>query len=302
LTRHIGGLPVSKLKPADILAAIRPVEGAGHLETAHKMAQTANQICRFARTCGYAEFNPADGLTGVLKPSRNKHHAAIIEPLKVGALLRDIDAYGGTPVIRYALKILPYVALRSMELRGARWEELTLEEAVWTVPASRKPDPKDGGGMKMRIAHVVPLSRQVAALFRELYLLTGMGPLCFPSDHSATRSISDMGLLNALRRMGHAKGEMTIHGFRGMFSTLVNAKKLEWGIDSDTIERQLAHKEGNAVRAAYNHAEYLPERRKLMQKWADYLDELRNPAAPERDGPRHEKRLPYIGYSERIGW
>jgi integrase len=275
LAKHIGEVPVSRLKPVDILSAIRPVEGAGHIETAHKMAQAAGQICRYARTCGYAEFNPADGLTGVLKPSRNKHHAAIIDPAEVGALLRAIDSYPGTPVIRYALKILPYVALRSTELRGARWTELNLDEAVWTVPASRKPDPKDGGGMKMRVAHIVPLSSQVVTLFRELHLLTGIGYLCFPSEQSATQPISDMGLLNALRRMGYAKGEMTVHGFRGMFSSLVNAKKLEWGIDADVIERQLAHTEGNKIRGAYNHAEYLPERRRMMSRWADYLDGLR---------------------------
>ena len=129
--------------------------------------------------------------------------------------------------------------------------------------------------MKMRVAHEVPLPTQVVKLFRELHLLTGNGSLCFPGRQSSSQCISDMALLNGIRRMGFSKEEMTIHGFRAMFSTILNEKKLEWGFDADIIEAQLAHKEQNAVRGAYNHASYMAQRRAMLQKWADYLDELR---------------------------
>jgi len=275
LCSHIGDKPFSTIVPADILAAIRPVEAAGQNVTAHKMAETAGQICRFARTCGHIVFNPADGLKEALKPIPEKHYATMTDPAKVGHLLRSIDEYQGGLSVMFALKILPYLALRSMELRGARWSEIDLDKATWVVPASRREKPKDGGGMKMRIAHEVPLPVQVVKLFRELQMLTSNEELCFPGSHSASRCISDMALLNAIRRMGFSKEEMTIHGFRAMFSTMLNERKLDWGIDGDIIEAQLAHKEQNAVRGAYNHASYFEQRRKMMQEWADYLDSLR---------------------------
>lgn len=275
LSERIGDKPITSLVPADVLAAIRPVEAAGHSVTAHKMAETAGQICRFARTCSYIVFNPADGLKEVLKPIQTKHYATMTDPAAVGHLLRAIDEYQGSETVAYALKILPYLALRSAELRGGRWSEIDLDNAIWIVPASRREKVKDGGGMKMRVAHEVPLPTQVVNLFRELHMLTGNGSLCFPGRHSSSQCISDMALLNAIRRMGFSKEEMTIHGFRAMFSTILNEKKLEWGFDADIIEAQLAHKEQNAVRGAYNHASYLAQRREMLQKWADYLDELR---------------------------
>ena len=207
--------------------------------------------------------------------SRQKHYATITDPAAVGHLLRCIDEYQGGAVVGYALKILPYLALRSAELRGGRWSEIDLDKALWIVPAARRENAKDGGGMKMRIAHAVPLPTQAVRLFRELHLLTGTGEQCFPGRHSASQCISDMALLNGIRRMGFSKEEMTIHGFRAMFSTILNEKKLEWGFDGDIIEAQLAHKEQNTVRDAYNHASYLDKRRELLQRWADYLDELR---------------------------
>lgn len=275
LKEHIGDKPITTLAPADVLSAIRPVEAAGHSVTAHKLAETAGQVFRFARTCGYILFNPADGLKEVLKPVRTRHYATMTDPAAVGHLLRCIDEYEGGVIVGYALKILPYLALRSMELRGGRWSEIDLDKALWIVPAARRENAKDGGGMKMRIAHMVPLPRQVVTLFRELHLLTGSGELCFPGRYSASQCISDMALLNGIRRMGFSKEEMTIHGFRAMFSTILNEKKLEWGFDADIIEAQLAHKEQNTVRDAYNHASYLEKRREMLQRWADYLDELR---------------------------
>lgn len=274
----MGDKPIAHIIPADILAILRPIEACGKNVTAHALAQTANQVCRYARVCGYCVFNAADGLTKVLKPIESKHYACLTSPADVGRLLRFIDDYQGSLSMMYALRILPYVVLRSTELRGAAWTEIDLDNALWIVPASRSERPRDGGGMKMRIAHEVPLARQVVELFRQLRIYQQKGPLCFPGTHSATRCISDVGLLNAIRRMGYGKSEMTIHGFRGTFSTLLNEKKLEWGIDADVIEKQLAHKEKDAIRGAYNHAAYLEQRRRLMQLWVDYLDGLRSGA------------------------
>ena len=186
LNEHIGNKPITTLVPADVLGAIRPIEAAGHSVTAHKMAETAGQVCRFARTCGYIVFfNPADGLKEVLKPIQTKHYATLTDPAAVGHLLRCIDEYQGGVIVGYALKILPYLALRSAELRGGRWSEIDLDKAVWIVPASRREKAKDGGGMKMRIAHEVPCPMQVVGFFREPHMLTGNGKLCFPGRHSS---------------------------------------------------------------------------------------------------------------------
>lgn len=278
LSANIGEKPIAHIIPADILSVIRPIEACGKNVSAHVLAQTANQICRYARTCGYCMFNAADGLTSVLKPIQSRHYSCITDLVEIGRLLRSIDEYQGSLSVMWALKILPYVALRSMELRGAAWSEIDFDNAVWTVPASRKERPKDGGGMKCRITHTVPLASQVVKLFEQLRTYQQPGLLCFPGRQSASACISDMALLNALRRMGYGKEDMTVHGFRGTFSTMLNEKKLEWGFDSDVIEAQLAHKEKSAVRGAYNHASYLEQRRRLMQMWADYLDALRSGA------------------------
>ncbi len=275
LFNAFGDKPITELVPADILAVLKPIDACGKTVTAHALAQTASQVCRYARACGYCTFNAADGLNSVLRPIKSKPRAALLNPADVGRLLRDIDNYQGSISVMFALKILPFVALRSTELRGAAWAEIDIEKALWTVPASRKPNPKDGGGMKMRQAHEVPLSRQTVELFKELRACCQSGPLCFPSPHSNGSCISDMGLLNAIRRMGYGKEDMTIHGFRTVFSTFLNEKKQEWGFDADAIERQLAHSKEDKTRAAYDRADYLEQRTRLMQVWADYLDDLR---------------------------
>jgi integrase len=259
---HIGGIPVSKLEPSDILAAVRRAEERGAIETAHRLAQLAGQVCRYARLCGYAKYDVAAGLSEALTPVKTRHLAALTDPAEIGHLLRAIDDYNGDISIIYAMRILPYVFVRSSEIRGARWDEFNLEAAEWIIPAGR---------MKMKQAHVVPLARQVVKLFTAMREYSGTGPLVFPSPHSASRCISDMGLLNTLRRMGYSQEQMTIHGFRTVASTLLNGQ----GYRADVIEAQLAHGEKNAIRDAYNRAEYMPERRTMMQSWADYLDGLR---------------------------
>ena len=182
-------------------------------------------------------------------------------------LLRfDDDAYEGYFPLVCALKLAPLVFTRPTELRAAQWSEFDLEAAEWRIPAER---------MKMRRPHIVPLSTQVVAILRELQPWTGTGKYLFPSVRTEARPLSDATMLNALRRMGYQKDEMSVHGFRSIASTLLN----ELGYNRDWIERQLAHGERNEVRAAYNYAEYLPERRRMMQEWSDYLDRLRTSKA-----------------------
>ena len=260
-----GGKAIEDLEPQDILKAVQPAVAQGKIETASILCGIAGQVCRYARLMHMVKYNVADGLTEALPKKPERHFAAITDPAEVGHLLCDIDNYHGNLSVSYALKIMPYVFVRNTELRGAQWTEIDFDKALWTIPAAR---------MKMKRPHVVPLARQALELFMELYEFTGDGVYCFPSTHSRTAVISDMGLLNALRRMGYARGTMTVHGFRSMASTLLN----EQGFRADVIEMQLAHVEQNAVRAAYNHAEYLEERGNMMQRWADYLDGLRQAA------------------------
>lgn len=259
---HIGQRPISALETADYMAAVRKAEERGAIETAHRLAQLCGQVTRFARIAGIVKHDAAAGLVEALSHVQTTHYAAITSPAEMGYLLRAIDAYQGEPSICHALRVLPYVFVRSGELRGMTWEEVNLDAGEWVIPAGR---------MKMRRPHVVPLARQVVKLLRSMRDYSGTSALVFPSANSSTRCISDMGLLNALRRMGYGKEQMTVHGFRTTASTLLN----EQGYNRDWIEAQLAHAEKNAIRDAYNRAEYIPERRKMMQEWADYLDGLR---------------------------
>ena len=260
----IGQIPIADLRGRDILPCLREHEARGHIETAHRLAGIVSQICRYAVVLGHCEFDAAGQLGSALSTRDPKNRAAILDPTEIGTLLRAIDSYKGDISTRYALKIVPYVFLRNTELRCARWEEIDLDNALWTIPAER---------MKKKREHLVPLATQVIDLFRLLKEISkGCGDLVFPSPQSKTQSISDVGLLNGLRRLGYGRDEMCIHGFRAMASTLLN----EQGFRSDVIEMQLAHVQENQVRAAYNRALYLDERRDMMQKYADYLDKLKN--------------------------
>ena len=258
----IGAKHIAKLDTPDILAVVKPLEQKGLHETSRRLLQIINQVFRYAIATGRAKHNIAADLRGALRPRRVTHRAALVEPGKVGQLLRDIDAYEGYFPLVCALKLAPLVFTRPTELRAARWKEFDLNEKEWRIPAER---------MKQRQQHIVPLSTQAVSILEDLYEATGDGPYLFPSIRTATRPISDATMLNALRRMGYQKHEMSIHGFRAIASTLLN----ELGYNRDWIERQLAHGEDNDVRAAYNHAEYLPERRHMMQDGSDYLEKLR---------------------------
>jgi integrase len=219
-------------------------------------------VFRYAVATGRADRDPSGDLRGALPPVHKKHHASITEPNAVGELLRAIDGYEGHLVTRCALQLAPLVFVRPGELRRAEWSELDLSKTEWRIPAEK---------MKMPAPHIVPLSRQALAALNEVRPLTGKGVYVFPSVRSRQRPMSENTINAALRRLGYTKEQMTGHGFRSMASTLLN----EQGWRYDAIERQLAHAERNGVRAAYNYAEHLPERREMMQAWADFLASLR---------------------------
>jgi integrase len=260
---EIGKQPITEITPRELLTMLRKIESNGKLETAGRLKQKIGQVFRFVIIEGAAEADPTSSLRGALKAPKGRHHSAITEPAAIGGLLRAIDGFDGQPVTLAALRLLPLVFVRPGELRHADWSEFDLDGAVWHIPAER---------MKMRAAHIVPLSKQAVAILRELYLLTGPTGHVFPGVRTASRPMSENTINAALRRLGYTKDEMTGHGSRAMASSRLN----ELGWNADAIERQLAHAESNAVRAAYSHgAAYLDERRRMMQAWADYLDNLR---------------------------
>ncbi|NMW23540.1 tyrosine-type recombinase/integrase [Rhodanobacter denitrificans] len=266
LLPEFGSLPIADITPRILLDALRKVEDTGKLETAKRAKIKAGQVFRYAILEGKLEIDPTGSLRGVLKAPRNRHHAAISEPARIGELLRAIDGFTGQPVTLAALKLAPLVFVRPGELRQAEWAELDLDGAVWRIPAER---------MKMKAAHIVPLSNQAVVILRDLYPLTGDGRYVFPGLRSVSRPMSENTINGALRRLGYGTDEMTGHGFRSMAASRLN----EMGWTPDAIERQLAHAESNKVREAYTHAaQYLSERTTMMQTWADYLDALRTGA------------------------
>ena len=258
----LGTCPVGEITAPELLTAIRRIESRGALETAHRTLSYCGQIFRYSIATGRATRDTAADLRGALPPVKEKHHASITDPKLIGKLLHNIDGYQGSFVTRCALQISPLVFLRPGELRKAEWIEIDLDKAEWRIPAAR---------MKMNAVHIVPLASQTIAILREIHPLTSLGKYIFPGARTDSRPMSENAVLGALRRMGYSNEEMTGHGFRSMASTLLN----EQGFNRDAIERQLAHAERDSVRAAYNYAEYLPERRKMMQQWADYLDKIK---------------------------
>ncbi|SFK83755.1 tyrosine-type recombinase/integrase [Rhodanobacter glycinis] len=260
---EIGGRPIAEVTPRELLTALRKIEESGKLETAKRAKIKAGQVFRYAVLEGKAESDPTASLRGALKAPKGNHHAAVTDPTRMGELLRSINGFAGQPVTLAALKLAPLVFVRPGELRHAEWGELDLDGAIWRIPGEK---------MKMGAAHLVPLSTQAVAVLRELYPLTGDGRYVFPGLRTSSRPMSENTVNAALRRLGYSGDEMTGHGFRSMAATRLN----EMGWNADAIERQLAHAESNKVRDAYTHAaQYLDERTRMMQAWADYLDELR---------------------------
>lgn len=257
----LGRRPIKDIQAPDILVALQRIEKRGAHETAHRIRALCGEVFRYAIATGRAERDPSADLRGALTRVKHKSMATMTDPKDVGALLRAINAYSGAFVTRCALQLAPLTFVRPGELRHAEWSEIDLDAAEWRIPAHK---------MKMKARHIVPLSSQAVALLSELQPFTGRGSFLFPSVRTPDRPMSENTVNAALRRMGFEKSEIVGHGFRAMASTLLH----EMGWSSDVIERQLAHAERNKVKAAYNYAQHLPERRKMMQVWADYLDGL----------------------------
>ena len=259
----LGTRPVASITAPELLAVLRRIESRGALETAHRVKQICGQVFRYAIATGRAGRDPSADLRGALPPRKPKRMSTITDPKQISGLLRAIDGYEGHLITRCALRLAPLVFVRPGELRQAEWREIKFEQAEWKIPAEK---------MKMGSPHIVPLATQAVELLKEIEPLTGRGRYVFPSLRTTERPMSNNTVLAALRRLGYAKEEMSGHGFRAMASTVLH----EQGWASDVIERQLSHTERNSIKAAYNHAQHLPERRKMMQAWADYLDTLKN--------------------------
>lgn len=267
---YIGNRPVVAITAQELLGALRRIEARGRHETAHRVRALAGRVLRYAVATDRAPHDVAADLRDALAPVKSRNFASLTDPARVGELLLAIDSYDGQPVTAMALRLAPLVFVRPGELRAAEWSEFDLANTEWRIPANR---------MKMGEQHIVPLARQAVAIPRELAPLARRGRYVFPSLLTRDRPMSNNTINTALRRLGYAGNEQTGHGFRSMASTLLN----EQGFSPDVIELQLAHSERNKVRAAYNKAQRLPERRKMMQAWADYLDALRERARSARD-------------------
>jgi len=257
----IGKTPIKDVNPQQLLSALRRVEGKGHRETAHRILQKCSCIFRYAIATLRADRDPAADLKGAIPPPEKGHLAAITNPKEIKILLQNIDGYHGDVITRCALKLAALVFVRPNELRHAEWVEMDFKHKEWRIPAEK---------MKMPYPHIVPLSTQASKILKDIQPLTGKLKYIFPGIRSKQRPMSENTVLAALRRLGYTTDEMTGHGFRSMASTILN----EQGWNPDAIERQLAHRERNKVRAAYNYAQYLEERHEMMQAWADYLDRL----------------------------
>ena len=260
---YLGNRPITEIEAPELLAILKRLEKRGVCDTAHRVRAVCGRVFRYAIATGRAKRDVSADLKGALAPKGTQSYAAITDPAKVGQLMRAIAGYDGQRATHAALRLAPYVFVRPGELRSAAWTEFDLEGAEWRIPAER---------MKMGETHIVPLSRQALAILQDLKPFTGAGRYVFPAIGPQLRPLSENTLGAALRRIGYSSDEMTAHGFRSMASTLLN----EQGWNPDLIELQLAHKERNKVRAAYNRAQRLAERRKMMQAWADYLDALRS--------------------------
>lgn len=271
----LGTLPLDKIKAPALRAVLTKVQARGAMQLAHDLREFAGQVFKHGIATGRCEGNPAAALAGTLKPVQVRHMAAILEPVKVGELLRDIDGYGGQPATRAALLLSALLFQRPGNIRAMAWADLDLDGALWTIPAAamkRRKHAKANGR-----PHLVPLSSQALALLREMQPLSShRSPYVFPSLLSAQRPMSDNAMRNALRRMGYTNEEQTAHGFRAMARTLI-AERLP-GIAADVVEAQLAHGKTGPLGMAYDRAEFMDQRRQTMQAWADYLDRLREGA------------------------
>ncbi len=261
---YVGTLPLDDITPPQLLAVFRRVENRGATESAHRLKQIVGQVYRYAVATGRAQRDITPDLKGALPTPKKSHFPAITEPAKVGRLLNMLDAYAGTETVKAALKLAPLVFVRPKELRCAEWQEIDFDAKEWRIPAAK---------MKMGVDHIVPLSRQSLAILQDQQLLTGhWGGYVFPSAKNPRRPMSDNAVLGAFRNMGIPKEEMTGHGFRAMARTILDEVL---GERVELIEHQLAHAVKDGLGRAYNRTSHMPQRKKMMQRWADYLDDLR---------------------------
>jgi integrase len=267
----IGRVPAADISGPQLLEVMRRIEARGVIETAHRALQDSGQVFRYAVATGHAKFNPARELKDALRQPNPKHFPAIVEPKRLGELLRAMDNYAATPVVRAALKLAPMLLLRPGELRFAEWPEIDLDEALWSVPAVRM---KRELRQKMSgTPHLVPLPKQAVAVFRELQPLTGHAKMVFRGERHHDRAMSENTVNAALRAMGFSADEVTGHGFRATARTMLHERL---GYSPDVIEAQLAHTVRDSLGRAYNRTEFVEQRREMLQTWADYLDQLRS--------------------------
>jgi integrase len=263
----LGRAPINDITPPQLLAVLRKIENRGAIETAKRAKQTCGQIFRYGIATGRCERDPSADLAGSLKTVKEKHLAAITDPKEVGQLMVAIDNYQGTATVCAALKLSPLLFCRPGELRHMEWSEINWEEEQWEIPAN-----KGGENKKISFDHIVPLSTQALEILREQQLLTSKSKYVFPSARQLSRPLSENGVRTALRTMGYDNETMTPHGFRAMARTLLDEQlgyKVEW------IEQQLAHAVKDHLGRAYNRTTHLPQRKKMMQHWSDYLDQLK---------------------------
>ena len=260
----IGNIPIAQITPHEALSVLRKIEATGAYESARRMRSVLSRVFRYGVATVRCDKDVAADLRGAIAVPKVKHFAAITRPSEVGKLLRAIDGYSGHKVTVMAMRLSPHVLLRPGELRQAEWTDIDFDEAIWFIPAER---------MKMRRPHRVPLSRQVIEMLRELHEHTHWWKYLFPCLGKPRKAMSENAVNQGLRKLGYTTDQMTAHGFRAMAATLLN----EMGeLNPDAIERQLAHVDTNQVRRAYARGEYWDERVEMMQRWSDYLDQLRD--------------------------
>jgi integrase len=257
----LGGQPIADITAPELLTVVRRIENRGALDTTHRALGNCGQVFRYAVATGRTTTDPTGSLRGALPPAKGEHFAATTDPKQFAAILRAMDGYEGTPTVCCALRLAPLVFVRPGELRKAEWADIDMDAAEWRYTVTKTNTP-----------HIVPLAKQALDILRELHPLTGRGRFVFPSARSTARPMSDNAVLAAMRRMGIDKDEMSGHGFRAVARTILDEVL---GVRPDLIEHQLAHAVRDPNGRAYNRTAHLPERKKMMQQWADYLDKLK---------------------------
>lgn len=259
---RLGARPIGEITASEVLKMLRAIEFRGALETAHRVRTICGQVFRYAVSAGRAERDPTSDLRGALKPYKKGHLPAITDPKALAPLLQAIDAYKGTHTVKCALKLTPLLMARPGELRLAEWSEIDFEAATWSIPAEK---------MKMGQDHIVPLSMQAVIILRDLHALTGRRKYVFPCHGKPNKPMSEAATAVVLHKLGY-KGKQTAHGFRATARTILDEVLQQ---RPDFIEHQLAHAVRDPLGRAYNRTSHLDERKKMMQRWADYLDGLR---------------------------